>query len=247
MERGPLGFFPGLRTPTGRTCGARQGGDGHRALARSYATDILSALQSASSLAMCDFRVAAEVSNLSLSNGICTCFRFKGPPAHVCTPFRAGHQARYPASYPPTTREEFPVVRSTVSCCLSAAGVRFLGTLSYQTEFRPHCCRPTAPAAHTRAPTTDPGRVSTFRTRETRTGPGALCTPGTAVFTGHRHFRGRRPPPHNGWSLAPRHSYPTRDDLFTRHRQEFPGSRPVPVLPLACDRHGWDSSPWTFP
>jgi hypothetical protein len=59
MERGPLGFFPGLRTPTGRTCGARQSGDGHRALARGYATDILSALQSASSLAMCDFRVAA--------------------------------------------------------------------------------------------------------------------------------------------------------------------------------------------
>jgi len=28
--------------------------------------------------------------------------------------------------------------------------------------------------------------VSTFRTRETRTGPGALYTPGTAVFTGHR-------------------------------------------------------------
>jgi hypothetical protein len=28
-ESGPLGFFPGLRTPTGRTCGARQGRDGH--------------------------------------------------------------------------------------------------------------------------------------------------------------------------------------------------------------------------
>ena len=26
---GPLGLFPGLRTPTGRTCGARQGGDGY--------------------------------------------------------------------------------------------------------------------------------------------------------------------------------------------------------------------------
>jgi len=29
------------------------------------------------------------------------------------------------------------------------------------------------------------GTVSTFRTRETQTGPGALCTPGTAVLTGH--------------------------------------------------------------
>jgi len=40
MGQGPLGFFPGLRTPTGRARGARQGGDGHRAQARSYASDI---------------------------------------------------------------------------------------------------------------------------------------------------------------------------------------------------------------
>jgi hypothetical protein len=26
MEQGPLGSLPGLRTPTGKTCGARQGG-----------------------------------------------------------------------------------------------------------------------------------------------------------------------------------------------------------------------------
>src|SRR6266700_682705 len=70
--------------------------------------------------------------------------RVKGSPAHVGTPFRAGHQARYPASYPPTIREELPVVQSAVSCCVSAAGIRFLDTLSCQTEFRPHYCRPTA-------------------------------------------------------------------------------------------------------
>ncbi len=55
------------------------------------------------------------------------------------------------------------------------------------------------------------GRVYTFRTRETRTGPGALCTPGTAVSAGHRGVRGRRLPPLNGRSLAPRHNYPARD------------------------------------
>lgn len=38
---GPLGLSPGLRTPTGKTCGARQGGDGYRALTRSYASDIV--------------------------------------------------------------------------------------------------------------------------------------------------------------------------------------------------------------
>jgi len=36
-----LGLFPGLRTPAGRTCGARQSGDGHRALTRNYASDIV--------------------------------------------------------------------------------------------------------------------------------------------------------------------------------------------------------------
>jgi hypothetical protein len=101
--------------------------------------------------------------------------------------------------------------------------------------------------AYPRMCTADPGRVYTFRTRETRTGPGALCTPRTAVFTGHRRVRGRRLPPHNGWSLASRHNHPTRDVILTRHTQEFPVSRPVPVLPLACDRPGWDSGPWAFP
>ncbi len=65
------------------------------------------------------------------------------------------------------------MLRPAVSCCLSAAGIRFLDTLSCQTGFRPHCCRPTAAGAHTRTPATDPGRVYTFPTRETRTGPGS--------------------------------------------------------------------------
>src|SRR5271157_1177053 len=34
---------------------------------------------------------------------------------------------------------------------------------------------------------------------------------------------------------------------MTRHQREFPGSRPIPVLPLACGRHGWDSGPRAFP
>ena len=86
-----------------------------------------------------------------------------------------------------------------------------------------------------------------FRTHETRTGPGALYTPGTAVFAGRRPIRGRRLPPLNGRSLAPRHKDPTRDVSVTRHQQGFPDSRPVPVLPLTCDRHGWDGGPWAFP
>src|SRR5712691_3975966 len=105
------------------------------------------------------------------------------------------------ASYPPAIREEVPVLRPAVSCCVSAAGIRFLGTLACQTGFRPHCCRPTARTAHTRACAADPGRVYTFRTCETRTGLDALSTPGTTVFAGHRLIRGRRLPPYIGRSL----------------------------------------------
>ena len=93
------------------------------------------------------------------------------------------------------------MLRPAVSCCLSAAGIRFLDTLSCQTGFRPHCCRPTATGAHTRAPATDPGRVYTFPTHETRTGPGALYAPRTTVFASHRVLRGRRLPPYIGRSL----------------------------------------------
>ena len=33
---------------------------------------------------------------------------------------------------------------------------------------------------------------------------------------------------------------------MTRHQQEFPGSRPIPVLPLTCGHPGWDSGPLGF-
>jgi hypothetical protein len=62
-----------------------------------------------------------------------------------------------------------------VSRCLSAAGIRFLGILS-----RPGI-PPLLRSAYRAASGADPSRVSMFRTRETRPGPGALCTPGTTV------------------------------------------------------------------
>ena len=63
-----------------------------------------------------------------------------------------------------------------VSCCLSAAGVRFLGILS-----RPGVPPLLRSAYRTTSGGADPSGVSMFRTRETRLGPGALSTPGTAV------------------------------------------------------------------
>src|SRR5258708_6774136 len=90
----------------------------------------------------------------------------------------------------------------------------------------PHRLRIPAPGMRTHS------RVYTFRTRETRTGPGALYTPGAAVFAGHRQLRGRRLPPLSGRSLPPRRYSPARGVDVTRHQQGFPDSRP-PALPLA--------------
>src|SRR6266511_4266682 len=41
MGQGPLGFFPGLRTPQAEPAAHARAGDGHRALARSYTSDIV--------------------------------------------------------------------------------------------------------------------------------------------------------------------------------------------------------------
>jgi hypothetical protein len=65
-------------------------------------------------------------------------------------------------------------------------GIRFMSTLSRHgtsaplTVGLPHRLRIPAPGMRTHS------RVSTFRTHETWTGPGALCTPGTTVLNGHR-------------------------------------------------------------
>ena len=93
----------------------------------------------------------------------------------------------------------------------------------------------------------DPSGVSMFRTRETRPGPGALYTPGTAVPA-----RPRVRPVTAACRLAtagPCHpGATTRPGMFslTRHQQGFTGvrpSRPFPS-PVAPGRNG---DPWAFP
>ena len=80
-----------------------------------------------------------------------------------------------------------------------------------------------------------------FRTRETRPGPGALCTPGTTVPA-----RPRVNPATAACRLAtagpchPGDTTPSRDAFFTRHQQGFTGvrpSRPFPS-PVAPGRNG---------
>ena len=128
--------------------------------------------------------------------------RLKGSPAHVSA--LAGPGIRpYPASYAGAIREEIPVLRPPSSCCLSAAGIFASWGPVPPGGSAPLTHRPTAQPAHTRACRADPDEVSTFRTHETRTGPGALYTPGTAVFAGRRPVRGRRLPPLSGLPWHP--------------------------------------------
>jgi hypothetical protein len=86
----------------------------------------------------------------------------------------------------------------SLSCCLSAAGIRFLGILSRQGL--PPLLRSAYRATTSCA---DPDGVSVFRTRETRLDLGALCTPGAAVSARPVIVPGRRLPHLNGQPLSP--------------------------------------------
>jgi hypothetical protein len=141
----------------------------------------------------------------------------------------------------PRPRAGDPGMTTLVSCCLSAAGIGFLGILS-----RPGLV-PLLRSAYRAASGADPSGVSMFRTHETRPGPGALCTPGTAVpvrprvnpVTAACRLATAR-------SLPPRYRHPSRDVFLTRHQQGFTGVRPSrpfpsPVVP------GRNGDPWALP
>ena len=156
--------------------------------------------------------------------------RLKGSPAHVSA---LSSPVARPASGPVIRGPSGRSSRSCgpLSCCLSAARHLLLGhpvlpgNSALLTVGLPHRLRIPAPGMRTHS------RVYTFRTRETQTGPAALSTPETAVFTGRRGVRGRRLPPLSGRSLPPRRHNPARDVEVTRHQQGFPGSRPSGLSP----------------
>ena len=131
----------------------------------------------------------------------------KGSPDCVSSlsgPAHAGIRPviRAPPGGDPGTRRRFPAAFRPLAFALShPVPLRTSATL---TVGLPPGLRIPAPARRTLS------EVSTFRTHETRTGPGALYTSGTAVSAGHRGVRGRRLPPLNGRSLPPRPCSPAR-------------------------------------
>jgi hypothetical protein len=172
--------------------------------------------------------------------------RFKGPPAHVSTPFRAGHR--------PGIR---PVIRQP------PGGVPGRAVRRFPAAFRPPAFASWAPCPARRdsAPFTvglpPPVRIPVHLrrtlagfTRFTRVRPG----PGRALSIS----RGRRcssaieisvaaacrltaaGPYHLGTSTQP--EVLVSRDISKSFRIVAP-----PALPLTCDRHGWDSGPWAFP
>jgi hypothetical protein len=92
------------------------------------------------------------------------------------------HQARYPASYTSTFREETRPCGARFPVAFQPPAFAFWAPCPAR-DFRPSYDRPTAAPAHFRACTTDPGEVSTFRTHETRPGRtpslprGQRCSP----------------------------------------------------------------------
>ncbi len=223
---------------------------GVRARARMPARSWRKALLSTPSRARIErgqaFRSVHQGAQLALRFRHLRSLRLKGSPAHVSAPCGLEHQARYPASYTGTFWEETRPCSTRFPAAFRPPAFASWAPCPAR-DFRPSYDRPTARPALTRACRADPDEVYTFRTHETQTGPAALYTPGATVSAGRRLVHGRRLPPLSGRPLAPRYNDPARDVSVTRHRQGFPGSRPVPVLPLTCGHHGWNGGPWAFP
>ena len=123
-----------------------------------------------------------------------------------------------------------------VSCCLSAAGLRFLG------HPVPPGIPPLLRSAYRAASSgADPSGVSMFRTRETRLAQGALCTPGAAVSTRPVILPAAACRFSTASPAAP-DCNPPRDASLTRHQQGFTVIHPTPAFPSPVTPGGTGSS-----
>src|SRR5260370_30975768 len=95
---------------------------------------------------------------------------------------------------------------ASLSRCLSATGVRFLGILFRARELGSPYGRLTGPPEGR----PDPDGVSGYRTHWSPPGPGAFCPPRTAGAARPSDILPRRPPHATVTSLPPPHYHPTR-------------------------------------
>jgi hypothetical protein len=149
------------------------------------------------------------------------------PPTSAC--FRS--QARWPGIRP-VIRERPPggaAMPSRFSCCLSAAGLRFLGILFPSRNSALLTVGLPALAHRTLTGFPCSARVRCGWGRASSIPRGRRCPHGrVSSATAACRITAARP-------LSPRCCIPAREVMMTRHHQGFPVSRPVPSLPLACD------------
>jgi hypothetical protein len=150
--------------------------------------------------------------------------------------------AQYPASYPQTIRLEAPTLPSTVSCRLSATGIRFSVIL-----FPPRDWALLTVGLPTPATGWDLDGVTAFRTHERRPGwvpsipRGRRCSsPGTDGVSA------RRLPRYHGTSLSPRSNIPSREALLHEASTKVQAIHPSD-LPLTRRRPDGTSSSFGFP
>jgi hypothetical protein len=178
---------------------------------------------------------------LSLGSGISGAWSAKAHPPHVSL-----------LSQPGTRPGIRPVIRKApgwrtgtalpLSCCLSAAGLRFLGVLF--PPGNPAFLTVSLPAVPRRHHRTLTGFPRSARMRCGRAG--CPLYPGSdGVPHDHRCVRDRRLPPCNGWPLPPRYHPPTRNVRLTRHQQGFRVIHPS-GLPLTCSTRS-ERAPSGFP
>ncbi len=115
-----------------------------------------------------------------------------------------------------------------VSCCLSAAGICFLGILCPPGNWAPLTVGLPVPWHRTLTGFPCSARVRCGWGRTSSIPRGRRCPHGRECSTTAACRIA------TALSLSPRHCIPARRVTLTRHRQGFPGSRPVPSLPLTC-------------
>jgi hypothetical protein len=132
--------------------------------------------------------------------------------------------ARWPASassYPGSHPVKVPILRSPVSCCLSAVGIRFLGhPAPAEALYLPHG-RPTGVRA-------GPQRGCRVAHDQDATGQGTSFTPRTVVRSRPATILRPAPAALRGQSLPSRWNIPSAEVTFTRRHQRFTRVCPSP-------------------